>query len=168
LRLNSRLIGTTRRCRIARELVCKVIKFRCLCLPIPYLIPASCQPAQGGPIGGRFRVLSIIKEMAIASVNFALGRDERLADRRKSVPYADSALQTADRVFRMRTSLYRDLGPEQVHESRGLCEVPRSVRWYQLDGAMIMDRRSINPTCCLDYLHLVRLYERFSKCPFSN
>lgn len=76
-------------------------------------------------------------------------------------------MQIADKVFCMQTSLYRDLGPEQLHESRESCEVQRSDHWYQLAGAMIMDRRSTTPTGCIDYLHLVRLYKRFFKCPFS-
>jgi hypothetical protein len=33
------------------------------------------------------------------------------------------ALQIADKVFRMQTSLYRDLGPEQLHDLRESCEV---------------------------------------------
>jgi hypothetical protein len=78
-----------------------------------------------------------------------------------------SALQIADKVFRMQTSLYRDLVPEQLHQSRESCEVQQSDHWYQLAGAMIMDRRSTTPTGGLNYPHLVRLYERFFKCPFS-
>ena len=37
--------------------------------------------------------------------------------------------------------------------------------WYQLAGAMIMDRRS--STATLDYLLWIKLYDRFFKCPFT-
>jgi hypothetical protein len=66
---------------------------------------------------------------------------------------------------RWQSTYLEDSSPEQLHTSREMCEVQRSDDWYQLAGAMIMDRRSTTAT--LDYLHLVRLYDRFSKCPFS-
>ncbi|KAG7562628.1 hypothetical protein FFLO_01895 [Filobasidium floriforme] len=62
---------------------------------------------------------------------------------------------------------YRDLDPTQIHHSRKQCEPQRSEHWYQLVGAMIMDRRASSSTGILDYLILIRLYDRFFKCPFT-
>lgn len=61
--------------------------------------------------------------------------------------------------------LYRDLDPTQIHQSRKQCETQRAEYWYGLVGAMIMDRRA--STGILDYLILIRLYDRFFKCPFT-
>ncbi|KAG7544304.1 hypothetical protein FFLO_03343 [Filobasidium floriforme] len=54
---------------------------------------------------------------------------------------------------------YAGLTPEQIDHWKKRCNDFQSNRWFQLAGALFMDKRNLDPEGNIKYHHLVRLYD---------